>query len=470
MINKLKELLERDICLEKYNELNNICQKIQLLIQEDPNIGIDVEKQIINIIQTIPLSDLDLIYLCSILVSLFPKSQYLELLLEAALYSEILSPENKFFIWIQSRNVLFCIPDICNKKISKLNKDLFAVLVDYLKANIKIEKSLKYTREKKRVVVMTQQILSQNHAPTRSTLERSYMLQKHMGMDVLIISTLENSSTHGIIPYYNPIRMNGIDSFNGLNNYPYKDENFKFYQPDYDLNVPDGIQKLYSLIKMFNPYYIIYVGGESYVADIMNDFCPVLTISTVFSSIPETNSLFTMVGRKVSKEEHKFINSEIIEIPFSFEIYNRKRIHTRSEYKIPEDKFILAVVGSRLDADVTRDFIEYMSKINNIFIVFIGNFESWKKRTKESLWLSENSISLGFVDDVVGVLECTDLYVNPKRLGGGFSVIEAFHAGIPAVTINYGDVAVAAGNEFCVNDYDEMIVIIDKYFTNKNWI
>lgn len=47
--------------------------------------------------------------------------------------------------------------------------------------------------------------------------------------------------------------------------------------------------------------------------------------------------------------------------------------------------------------------------------------------------------------DVVGVLGCMDLYVNPKRLGGGFSVIEAFHAGIPAVSIRYGDVSVAAG-------------------------
>ena len=84
------------------------------------------------------------------------------------------------------------------------------------------------------------------------------------------------------------------------------------------------------------------------------------------------------------------------------------------------------------------------------------------------MWLLlQKSISLGRVNDVLGILECMDLYVNPKRRGGGFSVMEAFKAGIPAVTIAFGDVAAAAGTEFCVENYEEMLDVIEKYIEDK---
>lgn len=78
-------------------------------------------------------------------------------------------------------------------------------------------------------------------------------------------------------------------------------------------------------------------------------------------------------------------------------------------------------------------------------------------------------MSTDICGDVVGMIELSDLYVNPKRLGGGFSVIEAFHAGIPVVSIKYGDVATAAEEEFCVEDYNTMVNVINKYKSDKSF-
>lgn len=44
----------------------------------------------------------------------------------------------------------------------------------------------------------------------------------------------------------------------------------------------------------------------------------------------------------------------------------------------------------------------------------------------------------------MAVDELMDLYVNPKRSGGGYSIIEAFSVGIPGVTLRNGDIAAAA--------------------------
>lgn len=52
--------------------------------------------------------------------------------------------------------------------------------------------------------------------------------------------------------------------------------------------------------------------------------------------------------------------------------------------------------------------------------------------------------------------ECMDLYVNPKRSGGGSSVAESLYKGLPVVTLPVGDVSAAAGESFRVADYGEM--------------
>ena len=45
--------------------------------------------------------------------------------------------------------------------------------------------------------------------------------------------------------------------------------------------------------------------------------------------------------------------------------------------------------------------------------------------------------------------------------------MEAMFLGVPVVTVNYGDVAVNAGEAFCVKDYAEMQKKIRQYYKDK---
>ena len=71
--------------------------------------------------------------------------------------------------------------------------------------------------------------------------------------------------------------------------------------------------------------------------------------------------------------------------------------------------------------------------------------------------------------DALAVMECCDLYVNPRRSGGGSSVCEALYKGLPAVTLPTGDVSVAAGELFWVEDYSAMQKKILKYASEKKY-
>lgn len=91
-------------------------------------------------------------------------------------------------------------------------------------------------------------------------------------------------------------------------------------------------------------------------------------------------------------------------------------------------KFLMAVVGTRLDIDVSNEFLKEIKRTfpYNTHLVFAGYFEKYEKRSAEVTWLKEHSTNVGYQGDIMAFMETIDLYVNPKRLGGGFSIIEAF--------------------------------------------
>ena len=76
---------------------------------------------------------------------------------------------------------------------------------------------------------------------------------------------------------------------------------------------------------------------------------------------------------------------------------------------------------------------------------------------------------LGMVSDPISYMELCNLYLNPLRIGGGTSVVEAMSKGLPAITVAYGDVATNVEEEFCVTGYAEYPELIRKYNTDKEF-
>lgn len=468
MTEKIAEMLkylQGNVTSEAYFTLEQVVRDIATGIEQDIYKREDLESVLIDIIQKIQLNDHWFIYVLSVLAKMFPKPVYVELLLEGSVYSQQLGAQGRSFILYQVKVMLFQMPQLKSDKTQTLFQQLYEVVKKELCQSISILQRDRKQRDEKKVIVMTSQILGERHAPTHSALERASMLKK-MGYEVALISTMEENHI-SIVPFYARSIRNKIDDYDGVHLYNHFEEQFVFYQPEVPSSDSTGLQKIIACVQQLNPYFILYIGGQSFVGDILNEFCPVINVATVFSQLPGGDTAFSMVGRKVSDEERANSVSELIEVPFSFELTEKKRDYTRLELGIPVDKFVLVVVGNRLASDISDEFIEYIQKLDGIFLLCVGKFDDYEQKQERHSWLKENSVSLGWHDDVMGVLECADLYVNPRRLGGGFSVIEAFHAGIPAVSINYGDVAVAAGEEFCVETYDEMLDVIRKFQTDE---
>lgn len=468
-IERMEKLAAEKLTAENYMEIVSLMQELEKSFKESKEKKEQTERALIHILQTTPLDDMGFILFVSILWNVMLKREYLELLLVSVAESKMLTVAHLEFLYYQITCSLFKYPEYKSEKVDALLRQIYDRILGELRETVKVRPGKREERDSQRVIVVTPVILGENHAPTHSMLERSYMLEKLFGVSVCLVSAKEGIFGKGIFPYYRVASANCIAEYSGKTEYRYKDRAFRFYQGEQNLDSPEGMQALVDYVEEVNPYYILYIGGQSYVADILNEICPVITVATVFSSVPDCNTAFAMVGRKVSQQEREKCRSEIVEVPFSFELKEKKRDYTREELQIPQREFVMAVVGNRLDYDVKDDFLERMQELERGFFLFIGSFGTYEQKVGKYPWLKERSCSLGRAEDVLGVLECADLYVNPKRLGGGFSVIEAFHAGIPAVSIDYGDVAVAAGAEFCVADYDEMLETIRRYQSDADF-
>ena len=317
------------------------------------------------------------------------------------------------------------------------------------------------------------------HAPTKTLLDRCYALKKYLKKEVVIINTAMQIPEKGQAPFYGLINATYADGLSEVKQLEFKDETFEFHQCENKM--PDlGIMKtIIEMVKVRKPEFILDIGGNDICADLCGLFVPQITISTVFSRIAFSCGEYQMVDKILTEEDKDELAilgvdaQKVKKTPFTFSFKEQTHHFTRKQLKLWEDKIILLVVGWRLDQEVDENFLKMLEQVikknDNIAVTFMGKFDLYDEKIKKYPKLLENSKNLGMQMDALAVVECCDLYVNPKRNGGGSSVSEALYKGLPAVTLPTGDVSVAAGELFWVKDYSAMQEKILRYASEKNY-
>lgn len=173
----------------------------------------------------------------------------------------------------------------------------------------------------------------------------------------------------------------------------------------------------------------------------------------------------------MNEEDRKYLKlinrdeQRIIEHKFTSDLIEQKEKKTKEELGIDSDKFVIAIVGGRLDYEISEAFLDMLENLvsmdEDIMYVLMGKYETKLEEKRKTL--SKHIKCLGWVEDILGYYEACDLYVNPIRVGGGTSSVEAMSKGIPVVTVDYGDVATNVGEDFVTGDYHIMSQLILKY-------
>lgn len=333
-------------------------------------------------------------------------------------------------------------------------------------------------RNKKRIVIVTGQILNTRHSPTLALLNMAYALQERLGYEVLFFICPCDGRLSQELWYKQVIEVKIEHWRNNPVKVEFRGVNFYGYQISMEPYNLKEFSMMLALIHAWNPIFVLNADTTNSVVELVNKFTTLVALTMSIECPISEGEILIRLGKMDNDTEQKY--AKVIE-DYQKQLFMKEKfpiiteentgILTRIELGLPESKFLIAIVGNRLKMDIDNEFVQVMKsileKVQNIAFVIIGVFD-------EEEWFAdeifrEHIYYLGYCSDLIGVYKVLDLYLNPKRAGGGYSGGMALQAELPVITLPDCDVAYNCGSNFVVQNYEEMIETVYRYVNDQDF-
>lgn len=471
-----------DFQVEWLKSAIKLCIKEFNLEQEKKNYFLELEKayrgfteeeckKIREIMKT-KFEENDLVYVLSVIIQYMDIKAFKEELLE-------ILARGKFDCLTSSvleyQTVMYIKGEYKRKRIlRRKNIERYKELLPMEYAYNQLEK-----RNQNRIVIVTGQILSALHAPSKIVMDVSYVLQKYMGYELLLfICPCDRYLPEGL--WFRPCYENSNKKFT---NFPVRIQVSDIILKGYQINMGEscGIEynMMLDIIHSWNPLFVLDFATGNPIVEKVRDFttlvsmpvsieCPISEAQILIRLDKCENELEEEYKENIGKKQVQLFMEE----RFPVVVEEGNSAYIRSELGLSEEKFLIAIVGNRLDLEIDLEFVLLIKKIlkevSNVQFAIIGETKAFNEYFKEEEF-EERIKYLGFCNDLQGVYKVIDLYLNPRRNGGGFSSAMALMAGVPVITLPKCDVAYNCGKEFIVQNYEEMIEAVYKCVNEKEF-
>jgi glycosyltransferase involved in cell wall biosynthesis len=413
------------------------------------------------------------VWMYSVMLEETQSAKVMEEFIKYVIDERKLEPNLKFYLYNQIASLSFSYRSYDNSNSKYLRWKLLEQIVSsYENETQDLLKYIPYEQRNQNLVfVIVPQILSGFHAPTKMAFDKAKFLMEHMHKKVLVINTAEFLSKIIEIVFYKPFYSEYIDSYLYKESIAWKGADIPYFQCENNMPNTADLRALLQTVMNVKPGLVIAIGGGSILANLIDKMIPVLTYGTT-GNLQETMTSCQTLSGKLEEAELQLLGrmgikeTSIIPIQPKVNPDMQKSVVTRKELKLPENKFIVAVAGNRLDSEIDESFMQMLERVldEDMAAAAIGTrFHSYEKYMQMMPGLRNKVQYLGYSADLLAWLEVCDVYVNPYRVGGGVSATDALLKGLPVITMDYGDVAVCAGKEFCTESYDTMPDLIRKY-------
>lgn len=386
----------------------------------------------------------------------------------------VFPPNTQYFLFYQLMRVKFCHPEFDTVESTAELWNLYREIMDQFASKMQtpLDPVSRDQRDEGLVLVIADQILGTEHGPTKTALDRCAALIGRCKKKTMLINNAEMLSAVGEIPFYDA--KDGIYAPENMQKdaLEWNGASIPYLQCDNQMPEIGAVDYLLSQIRRMAPGRLIFIGKGGVLGNLAGRMFPSLAIGLCPSALEYTAARYQALGRPLNERDRELLKAvglnegHVIESVFTSGLKPQEQKITRADLGLPQDAFVMAVVGMRLDLEVTDEFLQAAEEAltDGMRLVFFGKFDHYREKIKQFPALEKQSESFGPCEDVLSRLEVCDLYLNPDRRGGGTSCVEALLKGVPVVTTDFGDVAVNAGKAFCVKDYEEMKLQIRRYY------
>lgn len=412
------------------------------------------------------------VWLYSVMINYMRNAESVEEFLEYVIIEKEFGSNIKYFLYYQITAKVFSYKYLVNENIKYLCwKLLEQIVLSFKEEAIDLLDYIPYEqRNKDMVFVITEQILSKYHAPTKVAFDKCRFLIENMHKNILLINTAEMATKIGKIPFYDAFKGNYVDAYLSMPSLVWQGTLIPYFQCERNMPNISDLRELLLMIRNVKPGWVISIGGNSILANLVDNIIPVLTFGLSGGIQPSMTSCQT-ISENLNIEDIQLLNrmgiseNTVIQSRPSVSMDIQVSVVTREEIGLPENKFIIFIAGNRLDYEIDDSFMSMLANTldKDMAAAFVGEFKQYKRYMSKMPQLEGKVYNLGYAEDILAWLEVCDLYVNPYRAGGGTSAADALYKGVPVVTLPYGDVFVLTGEEFATESYDTMAGLIQKY-------
>lgn len=156
-IEKLKEYAD------VYGKAEAVMDAIAAKLRKEPEEAGKMEREMIRVIQETPMRDEYFIFYLSALIQLFPRAEYVELLLDAVSSSGQLSLQSRDYIWHNLNNYLIKHPQCESADVQRKMLELLDGIEQHVRSMVSVSRKEKAERNSARVIVMIRTFLGESH-------------------------------------------------------------------------------------------------------------------------------------------------------------------------------------------------------------------------------------------------------------------------------------------------------------------
>ncbi|WP_172257141.1 glycosyltransferase family 4 protein [Saccharibacillus deserti] len=413
------------------------------------------------------------VYLASFKALHTKEAQDFEKLIEVINSGTSIDISELHYLYWQLTRTLFIYSSFNTPNNRKLLKEIYSSLYNFFDEQLDKENRwiVAEEREPDTFIVLINQFLSLQHAPTKIALDHCKNIIEKLGKKVILINTAEMPRTKHF-PYYDYTLFNYVKEYNGQKKVDYEGVDIPFYQVEGEFPSTVEINGIIEMVMDIKPTCIFSVGDSNITADLCSNFVPVVTLPTV-SDFPVTEGTFVALLKKLSESdpnrvsEYKHGAGSIINVDVRYVKARSAKTMNREDYGLLKEDLVIAIVGNRLEQEIDTAFMENLDLLlesdPTLKIIFVGGFKEFHKYAQTYKKVSKRAKNLGYQEDLMAVYSLCDIYLNPKRLGGGISAAYALQAGIPVLTAPFGDVFEVVGGLNTVNDFADIKKFILKW-------
>lgn len=353
------------------------------------------------------------------------------------------------------------IPYEKKKKMHMINeKRIYKELSEYMEF-IPIKE-----RNKNRILILTEQIVSNRHMPTDIILKMYITLTKELGYEVVLVTCPSDLLLEEQEYYNGEVSLSSIDKDNDIMCVTYNDVSIPVFNVGMKNNNVHNYKILINMICQWKPYFIFAAGVFNPIAGMLK-WCNTVVAYNFNTDFPLMSAQVILKKGYQNMKNADYIDKstqvyKIIDRPLPVDIPGA--LGTKKEKS--KKQFNIIIIGNRLNFEINKEMSVVIKRIldidKSVVINLVGGYGYlevfFEEKYRDRILIEDYCMELP-----ERISKC-ELYLNPKRYGGGVSALIALKVGVPVVTLPDCDTAVNCGNEFVVNDFEEMIQVVKRYF------